>query len=65
MKKKVFVLALLVASAGNASAQKWLKSIGKVLDKAEQVLQPETKKAKTGNQQATSDNKQRQSNKAD
>ena len=46
MKKKVFVLALLVASAGNASAQKWLKSIGKVLDKAEQVLQPETKNGK-------------------
>lgn len=65
MRKKVLALALLVACAGNVSAQKWLKNIGKALDKAEQVLQPGTKKTETGNTQTTSDNKQQQSNKAD
>lgn len=51
MKKKVLTIALLVACTGNVSAQKWLKSIGKVLDKAEQVLLPES-----GKQESTTNN---------
>lgn len=65
MRKKVLTIALLVACTGNVSAQKWLKSIGKALNKAEQVLQPDNKKTETENTQNTSGNKQQQSNKAD
>ncbi len=63
MKKKVLTMVLLVAMASNASAQKWLKNLGKALDKAEQVLQGD-KKAETGKKQATTNTK-KQANKAD
>lgn len=38
MKKIILAIALIVGANTNVSAQKWLKSVGKALEKAEKVL---------------------------
>lgn len=62
MKKTVLTIVLSVICIGNVSAQKWLKGIGKVIDKAEQVIQGDSKKTATTSSHPDSNN---QSNKAD
>lgn len=64
MKNVVLTLVLSVFCIGNVSAQKWLKSLGKVIDKAEQVIQGDSKKTVTQNDKQSSNSKN-QSNKAD
>lgn len=64
MRKEILTVALLAFCAGNVSAQKWLKNLGKTLNKVEQALQSDDKKTDSNNAQTTSKGKQ-QSNKAD
>ncbi len=65
MKKTILTAALLLVCAGNVSAQKWLKGIGKALNKAEQILQTNPENTGTQKKEKQTNVSKKQSNKAD